>query len=101
MIKASCPWLLKIGGEIARKGVAIAVAVGVVVGGGVLVGTAVSTKLLVAVGVLLGEGVAVAGGRSTETVTTSASGAAGVGLLVRVQAARTAVATNKTSIIFA
>ena len=94
-MKASCPWLLKIGGEIARKGVAIAVAVDVVVGEGVLVGTAVSTKLLVAVGVLLGGGVAVADGRSTETVTTSANEACGVGSMVGVQAVRTAVASPK------
>jgi len=63
----------------------------------VLVDTAVSTKILVVVGVLLGEGVAVADGRSTETVTTSASGACGVGLLVMVQAVRTNVISPETN----
>jgi hypothetical protein len=66
---------------------------------GVPVGTAVSTRLLVAMGVLLGDGVAVADGRST--VTTSANGACGVGLLVAVQPTRTAVAQTTTTIQFA
>jgi hypothetical protein len=67
------------------------------VGWGVLVGTAVSAKVIVAVGVLLGGGVAVADSRST--VTTSASGACGVGLLVTVQAVRMAVAKTTTTTI--
>ena len=51
LMKANCPWLLKIGAETARNGVGAAVGGWVAVGEGVLVGTAVSITVIVEVGV--------------------------------------------------
>ena len=56
LMKANCPWLLKIGAETARNGV------GVAVGDSVLVGMAVFITSIVGAGVWLGWLVAAASG---------------------------------------